>query len=148
MPPPVRRLVSVFQRSVEEFFPQSKYIVSTGYWFLRIIVPFITSPDGFGLYHRPIDQSGRRNLILVGKVLQNLANDTLFGAKEAYMVGMNPFMDSALQQLQRYVSDLGQISSLPKELSAVDDRSTIEDQMRFHRILIKVYVVSDAIASD
>jgi len=50
--------------------------------------------------------------------------------------------------LQRYVSDLGQISSLPKELSAVDDRSTIEDQMRFHRILIKVYVVSDAIASD
>ena len=148
MPPPVRRLVSVFQRSVEEFFPQSKYIVSTGYWFLRIIVPYITSPDGFGLYHRPIDQSGRRNLILVGKVLQNLANDTLFGAKEAYMVGMNPFMGSALQQLQRYVSDLGQISSLPKELSSFDDRSTIEYQMRFHRILIKFYVVSDAIASD
>ncbi len=101
-------------------------------------MPFITSPDGFGLYHRPIDQSGRRNLILVGKVLQNLANDALFGAKEAYMVGMNPFMGRALPQLQRYVSDLGQMSSVTPKIVAVDDRSTIEDQMRFHRILLKV----------
>jgi hypothetical protein len=142
VPPSVRRLVSIFQRSVEEFFPRSKYIVSTGYWFLRVVVPYITSPDGFGLYHRPIDQSGRRNLILVGKVLQNLANDALFGAKEAYMVGMNPFMGSALPQLQRYVSDLGHISSVPQNNSVVDDRSTIEDQMRLHRILLKVCFIS------
>jgi hypothetical protein len=138
VPPPVRRLVSVFQRSVEDFFPKSKYIVSTGYLFLRIIVPYITSPDGFGCYHRPIEQSGRRNLILVGKVLQNLANDALFGAKEAYMVGMNPFMGVALPLCQRYIADLGRASSAPEEVCSSDDRSTIEDQMRLHRILLKV----------
>ncbi len=134
----MRRLVSVFQRSVEAFFPKSKYIVSTGYLFLRVIVPYVTSPDGFGCYHRPIEQSGRRNLILVGKVLQNLANDALFGAKEAYMVGMNPFMGAALPLCQRYISDLGRALSAPEEVCSSDDRSTIEDQMRLHRMLLKV----------
>jgi hypothetical protein len=138
VPAPVRRLVSVFQRSVEDFFPKSKYIVSTGYLFLRIIVPYITSPDGFGCYHRPIEPSGRRNLILVGKVLQNLANDALFGAKEAYMVGMNAFMGVALPQCQRYIADLGCSASMSQQVPAADDRSTIEDQMRLHRMLLKV----------
>lgn len=138
MPLPVRRLVSVFQKSIEEFFPKSKYIVSTGYLFLRVIVPYITSPDGFGLYHRPIDPNGRRNLILVSKVLQNLANDALFGAKEAYMVSMNAFMGPALLQLQQYISDLGRVPSQPSSCDPFDDRSTIEDQMRLHRMLLKV----------
>jgi neurofibromin 1 len=138
VPPPVRRLVSVFQRSVQDFFPKSKYIVSTGYLFLRVIVPYITSPDGFGCYHRPIDQSGRRNLILVAKVLQNLANDALFGAKEAYMVGMNAFMGTALPQCQNYINELGRSPSKPLEVPATEDRSTIEDQMRLHRMLLKV----------
>lgn len=54
------------------------------------------------------------------------------------MVGMNLFMERALPQLQKYVSDLGQISLVPEEKFDIDDRSTIEDQMRFHRILLKV----------
>jgi neurofibromin 1 len=145
VPPPVRRLVSVFQRSVQDFFPKSNYIVSTGYLFLRVIVPYITSPDGFGCYHRPIDQSGRRNLILVAKVLQNLANDALFGAKEAYMVGMNAFMGLALPQCQKYINDLGRSPSVPVEVPAADDRSTIEDQMRLHRMLLKVFNATRAL---
>jgi len=142
VPQSIRRLVAVFQRSVEVSFPKSKYIVSTGYLFLRVIVPFITSPDGFGLYHRPIEQSGRRNLLLVGKVLQNLANETNFGAKEVYMVVMNPFMGSALKLLQKYIFDLGQISSTPQKSPIADDRSTIEDQMRLHHMLLKVHIYS------
>jgi neurofibromin 1 len=138
VPHPVRRLVSVFQNSVSEFFPKSQYIVSTGYLFLRVIVPCMTSPDGFGLYHRPIDQSGRRNLLLVGKVLQNLANETFFGAKEDYMVPMNSFMGGALKQLQDYIHNLGQVPEVPLESFPYEDRSTIEDQMRLHRMLLKV----------
>ena len=146
VPQPIRRLVSVFQRSVEVAFPNSKYIVSTGYLFLRVIVPFITSPDGFGLYHRPIEQSGRRNLLLVGKVMQNLANETSFGAKEVYMAVMNPFMGDALKRLQKYILDLGQMPSVPQKVPATDDRSTIEDQMRLHLMLLKVRTHAIAIS--
>jgi hypothetical protein len=67
-----------------------------------------------------------------------LANDALFGAKEAYMVSMNAFMGPALLQLQQYISDLGRVPSQPSSCDPFDDRSTIEDQMRLHRMLLKV----------
>ena len=36
--------------------------------------------------------AARRNLVLITKLLQNLANNVSFGKKEAYMVPMNSFV--------------------------------------------------------
>jgi len=142
MPQPVRRLVSAYQAAVcrENKFPNSKYLVSTGYLFLRLIVPFVTQPDKYGMSLRPIDERDRRNLQLVGKVLQNLANQIRFGGKEGYMKVMNPFVDEALKQLQAYINDLGEsgCGSMMAIHSPVHDDSTIEDLMRLHRSLLQV----------
>ena len=89
---------------------------------------------------RPIDERDRRNLQLVGKVLQNLANQIRFGGKEGYMKVMNPFVDEALKQLQAYINDLGEsgCGSMMAIHSPVHDDSTIEDLMRLHRSLLQV----------
>ncbi len=141
MPEPIRRLVSAYQAAVcrGNKFPNSKYLVSTGYLFLRLIVPFITQPDKFGMTLRPIDDRDRRNLTLVAKVLQNLANQRRFGDKEGYMKAMNPFVDEALKQLQAYINTLGEsgCGSMTSHSPAHDD-STIADLMVLHRSLLQV----------
>lgn len=44
----------------------------------------------------------QRQLILVAKVLQNLANDTLPGTKEAYMEQLNSFIVTNKASLERF----------------------------------------------
>ncbi len=146
MPLSVRRLVSALQASVEKSFPASKFIVSTGYLFLRVIVPCILQPDKFGMCHRALEDRDRRNLMLVGKVLQNLANASQFGDKEEHMRAMNPFLEKhqLLERLKAYMQilgnqeDFGHASHL--EPTSVDEGHTIEDQMLLHHTLLTVSV--------
>ncbi|ELR25191.1 GTPase-activator protein for Ras family GTPase [Acanthamoeba castellanii str. Neff] len=54
----------------------------------------------------PARQMAQRQLILVTKVLQNLANDTLPGAKEAYMERLNAFIVSNKPALGRFYDQI------------------------------------------
>lgn len=63
-----------------------------------------------------------RQLILVSKVLQNLANDTLPGTKEAYMERLNAFITTNKPALERFYAqivehpDLGNLTSVTVHL--------------------------------
>ena len=48
-----------------------------------------------------VGKTGRRNLILISKLLQNLANGVEFGSKEPYMIEMN----KTIQQYQEKVTE-------------------------------------------
>lgn len=55
--------------------------------------PAIISPEGFGLNSGyQVNEKMRRTLVMIGKVLQNLANKREFGNKEPFMLPLNPFM--------------------------------------------------------
>ncbi|KAJ3219244.1 hypothetical protein HK099_004762 [Clydaea vesicula] len=60
--------------------------------FLRFFVPAITSPESYGFLEKRITSTGRRGLILIGKILTALCNDVEFGNKEPYMICMNQFL--------------------------------------------------------
>ncbi len=50
----------------------------------------------------PADSYTQRNLILLAKVLQNLANEAQFGGKEDYMSRLNDFIVENQQNLRNY----------------------------------------------
>jgi len=98
-------LVSVHDL-VKERHPGEEYKAMGAFLFLRYICPNLLAPHLCGLLEEPPLPTAQRQLILVGKVLQNLSNNTLPGAKEEYMQKLNEFITNNQGDVQKFFDDL------------------------------------------
>ncbi|KAJ5070149.1 ras gtpase-activating protein [Anaeramoeba ignava] len=69
-------------------FPNSTYVVLSGFVFLRFICPAIIAPERFNIIDSPPPEIPRRALVLISKVIQGVANGILF-MKESPMEPLN-----------------------------------------------------------
>ncbi len=77
-----------------------------GLLFLRFITPALTAPHYYGLLPNPPNTVAQRQLVLIGKVLQNLANMTTLGAKEQFMTNFEDFMQRNIPKIKQLYAAL------------------------------------------
>jgi len=84
-----------------------------GFIFLRFICPAIISPTGSNIVEgTEISVDAQRHLILIAKIIQNIANGVLFGQKEPFMLTFNNFVESNIEKVKIFLHELAQGTSL------------------------------------
>ncbi|GBP88688.1 Neurofibromin [Eumeta japonica] len=76
-------------------FPQTSVGAVGTVLFLRFINPAIVSPQEMGIVNRPVPPRVKRGLMLMSKILQNIANHVEF-SKEQHMLPFNDFLRGPL----------------------------------------------------
>lgn len=74
--------------------------------FLRFVNPSIILPRTFGLVKEEPSEVAKRQLVLITKVLQNLAAGVEFGKKESFMLKLNDFIRANSAQMTAFLNDL------------------------------------------
>ncbi|KAH9267815.1 hypothetical protein BASA83_009754 [Batrachochytrium salamandrivorans] len=118
-PTKLRLICAKVAESVSRKFPGAGLLGVGAFVFLRFICPAIVAPETHNLIRAPIQQRElRRGLILITKVVQNLANCVLFGAKEGFMLGLNVLLEANQDAVQTFLSEIS--TSVSSERS-IDD---------------------------
>jgi len=85
-PPELKDFVKILKYHLREKSSSYFYQLVGGWFFLRVVIPALVSPETSGMSPKqPLSLTSRRNLILVGKVLQCICNESVFSDKEPYM---------------------------------------------------------------
>ncbi|KAJ2986095.1 hypothetical protein NUW58_g5193 [Xylaria curta] len=121
IPPSFKKICSIISTAVMPRFQEAKYTAVGAFIFLRFFCPAIVAPESEKLVNEPPSKEMRRGLLLIAKVIQNLANNVLFGAKEPYMYPLNDFLSQNIYQVTTF---LREISVLPENLDT--SRSELE----------------------
>ncbi|KAL6076221.1 Ras-GAP domain-containing protein [Balamuthia mandrillaris] len=134
-------LRDIFQYShnITSSSPDVQQHIISNFFFLRFLCPALVSPDAYGLLPSDVTITSkmRRSLVLVSKVMHNLANDVAFGDKEPYMSAMNAFLEKKRKPVQNFITKLidiecdGQVSSQ----CTVDDSEQEKAMKTLHKLL-------------
>ncbi|KAL7624760.1 Ras GTPase activating protein ira2 [Parahypoxylon ruwenzoriense] len=135
IPTSFRKICSIISAAVTPRFQEAKYTAVGAFIFLRFFCPAIVAPEAENLVDVVPSKEMRRGLLLIAKVIQNLANNVLFGAKEPYMYPLNDFLT---ENIYRITTFLREISVPPTELDTpLVDGETFEfgSCVALHRFL-------------
>lgn len=106
IPASFRKICSIISEAVVARFPEAKYTAVGAFIFLRFFCPAIVTPDAEGLTEEPPTKEMRRGLLLIAKIIQNLANNVLFGSKENYMFPLNDFLTKHIYRITTFLREI------------------------------------------
>ncbi|KAI8388661.1 uncharacterized protein BYT42DRAFT_242275 [Radiomyces spectabilis] len=129
-----REELSLISDAVSIRYPEAKYIAVGSFVFLRLFSPAILTPENIGFPKKALPRSNdvRRLLLQATRVMQNLANNVLFGAKETHMIILNDFLTENLYKITNF---LREISTCPPAGQGQITKATVEmDQNAYVRL--------------
>ena len=112
IPPQILKIILTIRDSVQEQFndPELTFKSIGAFFFLRFICPAIAAPESY-FRDDPPDDYVRRQLVLLSKMIQNLANNVQFGGKEQFMAPLNPFITDNAENLKRFYEKLNKVDT-------------------------------------
>jgi len=115
LPSSFRKIFIEIDNSVMNRFAGSNDAVYKGIgglYFLRFVCPAITAPHVYGLLETPPNTVTQRQLVLISKVIQNIANMQPPGKKEEYMVVLSDFIVQSIPKIIKFYDNLRQAVNL------------------------------------
>lgn len=109
IPRALREIFVEIDSSAAEKFPGSTEAIYKGLgglFFLRFVCPAITAPHVYGLLPSPPTEITQRQLVLIGKVIQSIANMSTPNNREGYMAPMCNFIESSLPRIRQFYDNL------------------------------------------
>ncbi|KAI1278536.1 GTPase [Xylaria sp. FL0933] len=129
IPPSFRKICSIISSAVMPRFQEAKYTAVGAFIFLRFFCPAIVAPESEKLVNEPPSKEMRRGLLLIAKVIQNLANNVLFGAKEQYMYPLNDFLTQNIYKVTTFLREISvppdNLDPVPAEVESFDFGSCV-----------------------
>ncbi|KAL0094889.1 hypothetical protein F4703DRAFT_1902562 [Phycomyces blakesleeanus] len=120
-------------------FPEASNTAVGSFIFLRFFCPAIVSPESEDLlkHGTVLTREMRRGYLISTKVIQNLANNVLFGSKEAFMIVLNDFLT---RNIYKVASFLRTIAKVPDDndsdiITETPVQMTEKDYALLHRVL-------------
>ncbi|KAJ7181585.1 hypothetical protein C8R43DRAFT_1229418 [Mycena crocata] len=119
LPPMFREICAHISKVVSRVWPEAKFSAMGAFIFLRFISPAIVAPETIDV-ELPKTLSNeeqmviRRGLMVIAKIIQNLANNLFFG-KEKHMVPLNTFLQANIASVTRFLSELNKYQAPTSE---------------------------------
>ncbi|OBZ70421.1 Neurofibromin [Grifola frondosa] len=108
IPSIIREICSHIAKAVNGVWPEAKFAALGAFIFLRFISPAVVSPETVDV-EVPADLIARRGLMTIAKIIQNLANNILFG-KEWHMTILNDFLKANIVNVTQFLSEINKYS--------------------------------------
>jgi len=140
-PGEIKHICAFIRSQLEAKFPKFIYKGLGAFVFLRFYNTAITVPETYGLVPRPPSGTARKHLILISKVLQNLANGVQFSSKEAFMIKLNSLITNSQQQYERFLDRLCDNSAPLSDPILISDESYHNS---LSTLLAQLYTISRA----
>ncbi|KAK3343967.1 hypothetical protein B0T25DRAFT_584814 [Lasiosphaeria hispida] len=136
IPPSFRKICSIISEAVMPRFSEAKYTAVGAFIFLRFFCPAIVAPEVEGLVATAPSKDMRRGLLLIAKVIQNLANNVLFGAKEPYMFPLNQFLAQNIYKVTTFLREIS-VEPAPETLKSATGAESFDfgSCVALHRFL-------------
>ena len=117
----IRFICRQIKQLVLQKFPDMRHEqvcgVVGGFFMLRYVNPAIATPNASMLVDGKLSPAQRRNMTILAKVLQNLANNVAFGGvKEEYMTCLNFVLEKNWPVLNAFLDNLTKVDDLEQRL--------------------------------
>lgn len=116
-----------------------------GFFFLRFINPAIVTPQAYMLVDGPPAKHPRRTLVLIAKMLQNLANKPSY-AKEQYMMSLNPFIEQNKTRINEFLHNLCDVGDFYDTLEMDQYMALSKKDLRIQITLNELYATHSLVA--
>lgn len=106
VPIPFRMMANLLEQEVAKRYPNSAKHAIASLMFLRFFCPALSTFDSKTVWPGGLPKKAKRAAVLIGKIIQTLANGQHFGAKENYLLMANSFLDSNVSTLMAYLDEI------------------------------------------